>query len=250
MGTSSRVGPPCSTQGVISGLKTSTVFSANDVRFAAIFSDIAGHISTILTSRVIVTHNIRFDLGFLAAEYARLGHAVPATVDHGLCTMELASTYLPRTGRSLVDCCTAAGVPARSWHSARADALATAQLLSYYLSHHNRRDGSCPLGGVPTAWPALPMAEIEPVKRGVADKAQPHFLARISEHLPRHPEVDNGDVYLQMLNRALLDRHISITESDALVELATDLNSRDRRSTRCIVPIFSILLGPHWPMAL
>jgi len=108
--------------------------------------------------------------------------------------MQLAATYLPRSGRSLADCCAAAGVPAGSWHSA-----------------------------TPTTWPTLPIADFEPVKRGVADKSKTHFLARISEHLPRHPEVENGDVYLQGLDRALLDRQISVTESDGLVELATDL---------------------------
>lgn len=197
--------------------------SASDVLFAPTFADVAGHVSAMMTSRVVVAHNIRFDLGFLAAEYARLGQAATFTVDHGVCTMEQAATYLPRSGRSLADCCEAAGVPAGSWHSARDDALATAQLLTHYLSRHNRRDGACPLGGAPTTWPALPIADHEPVERGVADRSKTHFLARISEHLPRHPEVENGDVYLQMLDRALLDRQISVTESDALVELAADL---------------------------
>jgi len=52
--------------------------SASDVLFAPTFADIAGHVSAMLTSRVLVAHNIRFDTRFLAAEYDRLGHAVPS----------------------------------------------------------------------------------------------------------------------------------------------------------------------------
>jgi DNA polymerase-3 subunit epsilon len=51
---------------------------------------------------------------------------------------------------------------------------------------------------------------------------EPHFLSRLVERLPRthRPSID---AYLDVLDRALLDRHISAVEANALVAVADRL---------------------------
>lgn len=76
---------------------------AAEILRAPTFGQVAGELAALLRGRVVVAHNLRFDAGFLAAEYLRCGHEVPIAVEHGLCTMGLAHRYLPGSGRSLLD---------------------------------------------------------------------------------------------------------------------------------------------------
>lgn len=87
-----------------------------------------------LRGRVVVAHNLRFDAGFLAAEYLRCGHQVPIAAEHGLCTMGLARRYLPGSGRSLADYCSAFGITIVNAHRASADAATAAELLIRYVA--------------------------------------------------------------------------------------------------------------------
>ncbi|GAA3859974.1 DEDDh family exonuclease [Saccharothrix violaceirubra] len=128
--------------------------SAADVWDAPTFEQAAGAVAERLEGHVLVAHNLAFDARFLRTEFARLG--TDLDVD-GLCTMRLASRFLPGA-RSLEACCAAAGVPLGSAHEALADARATASLLAYYL-----RRG--PLGGVTVPWPRMP-SDVAEVRRG------------------------------------------------------------------------------------
>jgi DNA polymerase-3 subunit epsilon len=47
--------------------------------------------------------------------------------------MRAAGQLMPWARRSLVECCAAAGLPDRNWHTARDDALAAADLLGHLL---------------------------------------------------------------------------------------------------------------------
>ncbi|MGH3938268.1 MAG: 3'-5' exonuclease [Pseudonocardiaceae bacterium] len=85
---------------------------AAEIVHAPTFDQITGELAALLRGRVVVAHNLRFDAGFLAAEFLRCGYQVPLAVEHGLCTMGLAHRYLPGSGRSLADCCASFGVRA------------------------------------------------------------------------------------------------------------------------------------------
>lgn len=144
-----------------------------DVVGAPTFADVAGRLVELLRGRIVVAHNLRFDLAFLQAEYARTGTSVPLDHTPGLCTMELARAYLPHTRKfTLEDCCRSVGIPLTDAHSALADAYATSDLLAHLL----RIVGSPPpwataaTAAARIPWPRLPVGDVTPVtrSRGVA----------------------------------------------------------------------------------
>jgi DNA polymerase-3 subunit epsilon len=198
--------------------------SAAEARRAPSFRDLVGAVTDLLGGRVLVAHNLSFDLGFLAAEYERAGVTMPVGFEDGLCTMELAQRYLPAAGRSLAGCCRSAGIEITRAHSALYDARAAAGLLGYYLTvagqpppWQQRCDRS-----VRCAWPSLPIAGVTPFGRRADWERPEHFLSRLVDRLPR-ADVSAADAYLEVLDRALLDGRISETEADALVDVATRL---------------------------
>jgi len=193
--------------------------TAADARRAPRFKDLAGTVADLLRARIPVAHNWAFDSEFLAAEYERLGIDVPIREETGLCTMRLAGQFLPESGRALADCCRTAGIALTRAHSALHDARAAAGLLAHFLS----------VAGVPPPWmarlsagrdwPAIPSLKVWTVSRRAEGYVEAHFLSRLVERLPRTHR-PNADAYLDVLDRALLDRHISVTEADALVSVA------------------------------
>ena len=119
---------------------------------------------------VIVAHNAPFDLRFLAHELVRSGVPLEQLPLSGLCTMQWSKSYLQSPSRKLVDCCAAADIPLTLAHSASADALAAAQLLSHYV---RSTKGSPPWATViedcvAYAWPPYrgDFAELRLVRRG------------------------------------------------------------------------------------
>lgn len=199
--------------------------SAAEARRAPTFDKLAGAVADLLHDRVVVAHNLRFDAPFLAAEYQRLGIGLPISVTTGLCTMNLAGQFLPGAGRSLADCCLTAHVELGQAHSALHDARAAAALLRYYL----KLAGQPPPWAVTLAaaaaavWPELPHSDALPARRQSPGHHPEHFLARLVARLPRINQ-PHGDAYLAMLDQALLDRHISAVEADALVTVAEQLD--------------------------
>ncbi|GIF08937.1 exonuclease domain-containing protein [Actinoplanes siamensis] len=195
--------------------------TAAEARRAPRFADLAGQIVARLIGHTLVAHNLMFDAGFLTAEFARLGHQVPVAAGRGLCTMQLAGQFLPGVGRGLGSCREAAGLPPHQAHSALHDARAAAELLAFYL----RRAGDPPRWAPLVhearriAWPALIDNDLAPVTRRRPEEREPHFLTRLVDRLPRLND-PKGDAYLDLLDRALLDRHISASEADQLVATA------------------------------
>lgn len=198
--------------------------TAADVYAAPTFGQIAGELKSLLAGRVPVAHNLAFDGPFLAAEFARVGYPVPLTTTSGLCTMRLASCYLPDGRRTLEACCTCIGCRIECAHAALDDARATAQLLSHYM----RTDGAFldSWGDIIHAaqtseWPAVSASAVTRVSRSCAQAGRgQHFLGRLASRAPRsevHPEANS---YLALLDRALLDRQISRHEEDELVAAA------------------------------
>lgn len=110
-------------------------------------------------------------------------------------------------------------------HDALFDARSAAKLLSLYVRKAGRPEPWARLlhDAANRLWPPSASGPVECVRRGVSAIRDRHFLARIVDRLPRVPQPPQADTYLALLDRALLDRHISATEADALVEIAASV---------------------------
>jgi DNA polymerase III subunit epsilon len=196
-----------------------------DARSAPTFTEVAPQIADLLRGRVLVAHNVAFDAPFLDHQFHQIGHSTPIRAARNLCTMLLAAEYLPESGRSLAACCVAAGIPLEHAHCALDDARASALLLGRYI----RAGGTTPWSELSSTaaqarWPELPTADLAEVRRPDPGTPTEHFLARLVDALPRSGAAPQAETYLALLDRALVDRLISATESDALVALATTLH--------------------------
>lgn len=198
---------------------------AADVRRAPPFEHLAGEIIARLAGRVIVAHNWPFDAIHLHAEFGRCGLHTPWDKYAGLCTMQAATLAGLAERRSLIECCAAAGLSRQSWHTAWDDAMAAAELLGVLLRRYPASVAVTDQQMSAASWvwpPHEPRRPVSLVHRTPAGHVEPHFLARLVERVPRDGEPD-VDVYLAVLDRALLDRHLSATETDELLDVAHEL---------------------------
>lgn len=222
---------------------------AAEVLDAPTIQEIASDIVGLLDGRVPVAHNASFDSRFIAAELGRAGVQLNPEAEY-LCTMQLARRFLPGAGRSLSDCCAAYDIEIVSAHRALDDALATATLLESYIldtgqgefwtEHLDRaRDRRWQ---VETAtfnrWMPRPASSL-PLSTAA-------FLDRITSKLPDLSGPDEHREYLAYLDRALLDRHISVHEARGLAALANEL-AIDRSAVETLhVAYFNSVATTAW----
>ena len=201
--------------------------TARDVYGAPHFADVAGLLVDSLRGRVLVAHNLSFEAQFLIGEFARLGHELQLDRACGICTMTLASTYIPNSPRNLKACCDCCGVELTDAHSALADARATMQLLARYLSADRefaeRWSDSC-AASLAVSWPVL-AADWSCCRARGAEGADAGgtYVGRLAAHLPAVGGSGVTDSYLEVLDRALIDRILALHEIDELIDLARDL---------------------------
>lgn len=207
--------------------------AASDVLAAPTFDQIAGTLATLLAGRAFVAHNASFDTRFVQSEFGALGYDVPVVPHTSVCTMHWGSQLMPHAPRTLAGCCQCAGIRLDNAHAALADATATAALLTHYLRLMGIADRP-PVTCVPAwsdalelaataRWPAIPVHDVAPAHRGNATHQGGGFLDRVVEHLPRSAAPCDHQEYLALLDRALLDRLLSVREQRALVETAHEL---------------------------
>lgn len=201
---------------------------ASDVSGAPTFPEAAAAIRRLLAGRVLVAHNVRFDMMFLAAEFQRCGMQLPAAPV--MCTMQLAGHYLGGLpARTLPACCQAAGVMLSEHHSALHDARAAAGLLRCYRDCHQELPPSWAeallAAGRDAAAPASAADGFQPVTRASQHErrsAQRGPLAGLADRLPAGSGGDN-DAYLAVLDAVLEDRVITPDETGQLTQLAAQL---------------------------
>lgn len=188
------------------------------------FSEIAVSLAEVLNGAVLVGHNAKFDARFLSSELTRLGCAFRPF--DPLCTLELMYLGFPRGPRRLADCCESLGMTMGQAHAALDDARMASQLLHFLIAR------------IPIAY--LP----EVVEIGHVHSIQKKTLPRQMAQDPRATERDyltscisrmetGGDIglrsavavsqYLNLLDRVLEDRRITVDEAESLVEFAQEL---------------------------
>ena len=214
--------------------------AAADVLAAPTFADVAGPVADLLRGRTLVAHNATFDTAFLRASYETLGLRVPIRSSTSLCTMRWAGRLMPRAPRTLAGCCTHAGIRLHEHHAALADASATAALLRHLMDLSGRPQpqgrsavATHPVWSPPwgdlcdaaesTPWPAITHRGCSCVVRGNATARPVPFLSRLVDSLPAECTDDAQTAYLALLDRALIDRLLSVREQHALVTCAREL---------------------------
>ncbi|MDH5345103.1 MAG: 3'-5' exonuclease, partial [Gammaproteobacteria bacterium] len=97
------------------------------VESAPYFADVADDFEAFMRDAIFVAHNVEFDYGFIAAEFARLGRPFRYPK---LCTCASMRKLWPgHRSYSLEALCRAFDVPLKQHHRALCDAEAAAELL-------------------------------------------------------------------------------------------------------------------------
>ena len=98
---------------------------------APIFKDIAGIVDEMTKDRILVAHNLLFDMQILRTEFARLDIEYDRD---GLCTDKLSRSVWPeRLHYNLSSLCEMLSIPFNGEHRAENDALATTKLFGHLL---------------------------------------------------------------------------------------------------------------------
>jgi superfamily II DNA or RNA helicase len=133
-----------------------------DVMGAPTFADVVGDISALLRGRVLVAHNMDFDVLFLDKEFQRAGLSMHFSGVPGINTLSMAWQRWPVQNATLGECCRWAGIATRVTHTALGDALTIADLFRYlygYIYSESRQNVSRAAdvaAGIP--WPDFPFA--------------------------------------------------------------------------------------------
>lgn len=198
--------------------------SAADVHDAPTFADVHGDIAERLRDRVVVGHNVSFDLRMLGSEYTRLTIDLPPVPS--LCTMRLAYKLGP-SSRKLKDCCLFYGVEPRNWHSALDDACATFDLLMRYVEKSETfggftqfEEGAYSHPPESAEWPSFKRSNRFKVRSVSGQQTINPFLRDLASRLPDPGAVDFAAYYL-LLERAMEDRVLSAEEMSELSSIAT-----------------------------
>lgn len=106
---------------------------SEDVLDAPRFEELAGWLVEWLKGKVLVGHNLLFTSAFLDEEFRRAGFEMPHVP--AICTMTNAPRYLPSLpGRTLEQCCAAAGIPLDGPRAALTNARAAGALFGTFLA--------------------------------------------------------------------------------------------------------------------
>lgn len=194
-----------------------------DLLDAPNFGDVADYLLTLLAGRTVVAHNATFDMRFLHAELQRLGFDLPSR-PAALCSMKWAGRTIGSA--KLEHCCEALDIELLDAHTALADARATAALVGHLqvlASHHPDWHHDASMSAA-FPWPAFtPVINTPPsAHRRTAGSAQDSWLEKVLSAAWIPGDNEDEASYLVTLDRALLDREISVTEGRELLTTAQE----------------------------
>lgn len=135
--------------------------------------------------------------------------------------MRLAAEFLPGAGRTLADCCAAYDIELTGAHRALVDAEATAQLLAAYIQTAPGWPGWAQFRAI-AASSGYAQTHATPWYPRESGAQRGGFLERITVKLPEFSGPEEQLDYLALLDRCLLDRHISAHEAEELVAFAEE----------------------------
>ncbi|MEM1215273.1 MAG: exonuclease domain-containing protein [Bacteroidota bacterium] len=120
------------------GIVQLTGITQEMVQEAPLFHEVARKIVEMTEGAIFVAHNVRFDYGFLRAEFARLGYTYSRKQ---LCTVRMMRKAFPGLpSYSLGNLIRHYGLKVDARHRALADAAATAELLEMILAKEQNKE--------------------------------------------------------------------------------------------------------------
>jgi len=183
--------------------------TAEALRDAPVFADVAGDVAIRLHGACVAAHNLPFDLRMVAGEFGRLNAEL--TILSGIDTLRA-------TRCQLGVACETYGIDLTNAHSAGADAAATAQLLLCIASMCEP--------GAPAVAPTGLMRSGRVLRRADAvwvSIPDPPYVAALAARLD-HAGLEASTVaYLELVERAVADLHLDAGERKQLAAFADDL---------------------------
>jgi DNA polymerase-3 subunit epsilon len=195
--------------------------TSRDVVGAPTFGTAASEILARMANARLACHNARFDLGFLAAEFARAG--LPFGEGDAFCTMSVPYEYGVVENRRLAGCCAELGIVMEAQHEALSDARATGAIL--FMTR--QRLGRMPfMPAVAPDWPPVPPPPLTPHLRGHPAPLVEGNLGALADRVgvPKGLAISDAVAlaYLALLDRVLEDRRLDDDEVHALASAASD----------------------------
>lgn len=225
--------------------------SMAELSHAPAFEDVCGELAALLAGRVLVAHNASFDIRFLQAEFRRVTGDAPELPY--LCTMRLAAQA--GLARRLSAVCSQLGLSQEDPHTAIGDARAAARIFETWYSSdpaNIERDlDSCGCTSEPASAPhmaptlsvALPRSEAS--RQAAASRG---YLATLLDNLGTSSDATSaGEAeYLDLLDRALEDRHLTQDEAEGLVSTALRQGLSKPAIERLHHDFFQVLTAQAW----
>lgn len=183
--------------------------TAVSLQDAPTFADVAGDVAIRLHGACLAAHNLPFDSRMLTNEYSRLG--ADLAVIAGLDT-------LSATRCRLSVACASHRITHDDAHSALADAIATAELLSRVAAGCGNGSPAAAPVGLTRSGRVLRRRDVSPVI--IPD---PPHVARLAMSLNHEGLEANVLSYLDVVGRAVADLHIDARERTELAGFAAQL---------------------------
>lgn len=202
--------------------------SMAELSLAPSFETVCQNVASLLAGRVLIAHNASFDVRFLQAEFRRASAGSPEFPN--VCTMRLAAEA-GLGQRRLSALCLHFGLSQTGPHTAIGDARATAGIFrAWYASDPSNRAKdlrSCGCAGEPTPRSSQdpPQMAWQSVTRSDASRlaaAARGYLPTLVDSLAASIDTSSFTEaeYIDLLDRALEDRHLSAQEAEGLFAFA------------------------------
>lgn len=192
---------------------------ARDVVNAPRFPEIAGTFLNLLQDRAVVAHNAAFENRFLQNELARCSVDIPLVPS--LCTMRWSGRAW-RAPAKLADLCEFLGFDLYDAHTALGDTRATARVAQVLNAELNNDLGwqEAVRTGEAFSWPAIQSLPVRLAQRSENPVLPTDWLSVTADSVSLSTESLDDAAYLLELEKAMLDRNVSVHEGKLLAHIA------------------------------
>lgn len=198
--------------------------SARDVISAPRFEEVQDTVLALLQNRVVVGHNIVFDINMLNSEFERAG--IRVNWGNPACTLLISkSAFGGALPRNLTALSSALGIQHQNAHSALSDALACLEIAKVIEEKSPNRYWRFDYGDVFES-PEFEVRSNCPVlPRSISQsRAEMTYVQEIVSKLPAGHSGGKGVEYMEILDRALADLTLDHLERKSLLDTALAMN--------------------------